>query len=200
VVRNVYDKEARRSILTWLKAGEFAKVFTRIEELKYECGGLEDEVKKLTVLERYINSNIDGIVIYKNRDGIHLPTPPEGIEYRNLGTMERNIGVFSDRMKRGKSWSKDGATNLSKIIALKMVSGFKDKIASLISGKLPERFTERFKEVISSSKISLSRDIKKCIYPMHRGSIPFTSYKVTEFGEEVRKIFNLKTFSELMYR
>ena len=36
VVRNVYDKQARRHIMRWLRAGEIEKVFEKIEKLKYE--------------------------------------------------------------------------------------------------------------------------------------------------------------------
>jgi len=31
-----------------------------------------------------------------------LPEAPEGVEYRNLGTMERNINIFAKRMKGAK--------------------------------------------------------------------------------------------------
>jgi hypothetical protein len=117
----------RRHIMRWLKAGDVEKTFKKIEELKYECGGVENEVKKLETLESYIKTNIDGIVVYKDRDGINLPKPPEGIEYRTLGTMERNVEIFAKRMKGAKSWSEKGATNLSKIIALKIGKDFKDK-------------------------------------------------------------------------
>jgi len=200
VVRNVYDKQARRNIMRWLKAGEFEKAFKKIEDLKHECGGLESEVKKLTVLEKYIKSNIDGIIVYKDREGIRIPVPKEGIEYRNLGTMERNVGIFAKRMKGAKSWSKKGATNLSKIIALKMGKGFKDKISSLVSGKLSEKLTERFEETLGSTKVELKRTIKKSIYALPRGEIPFSNCKVTNGRKAIRSMFDLRPFSEMVYR
>ena len=95
IIRNVYDKQARRHILRWLKSGEIEKALDKIESLKYECGGLESEVKKLTTLENYIKSNIDGIVVYKDRENIPLPTAPVRIDYRTLGTMERNVNIFA---------------------------------------------------------------------------------------------------------
>lgn len=200
IVRNVYDKQARRHIMRWLKSGEFEKAFKKIEELKYACGGVESEVKKLTVLENYIKNNIDGIVLYKDREDIRLPKAPEGIEYRNLGTMERNVGIFAKRMKGGKSWSERGASNLSKIIALKMGKGFKDKIAALVSGKLSEKVTERFEEVIRITKTSVNRAVRKSVYPMHRGEIPFSNSKVTNGRKAIRSMFDLKPFSEMVYR
>ena len=62
VIRNVSDKKSRRHIMRWLKEGQYENVFDKLEELKYECGGQEKEVKNLTALERYIRSNIEGIV------------------------------------------------------------------------------------------------------------------------------------------
>jgi len=200
VVRNVYDKQARRHIMRWLKTGEHEKALKKIEELKYECGGVESEVKKLTVLEKYIKSNIDGIVVYKDRKNISLPKAPEGIEYRTLGTMERNVNIFAKRMKGAKSWSEKGATNLAKIIALKMGKGFKDKIAALVSGKLSERLTERFEEIIKTTKVSINKAVKKSVYPMHRGEIPFSNSKVTNGRKAIRSMFDLKPFSEMVYR
>jgi len=200
VIRNVSDKQARRHIIKWLKAGDFNKVFNKIEALKYECGGLESEVKKLTKLEDYIKSNMDGIVCYKDREQIKMPNPPEGLEYRNLGTMERNVNIFGKRMKGGKSWSEKGASNLAKIIALKIGKNFNQKIAALVSGKLSERLTVRFEEVIINTKSTVQRAVRKSIYPLHRGDIPFSNCRVTNGRKAIRSMFDLKPFSELIYR
>lgn len=200
VIRNVYDKSSRRHILRWLREGKFEKVFEKLQELKYECGGLEDEVKKLTALEVYIKSNTGGVVRYNERKGVEIPSPPNGITYRNLGTMERNVNIFAKRMKGGKSWSVQGASNLSKIIALKMGQNFDDKIGALMSGKLSERLTERFEEVITRTEASIKRATRKAIYPMHQGSIPFTGSKVTNGRKAIRGMFDLKPFSEIAYR
>ncbi|HEY5584576.1 MAG TPA: ISLre2 family transposase, partial [Ruminiclostridium sp.] len=95
-----------------------SKVFEKIEALKYDSGGVKAEVKKLVILEGYVRNNIDGIISYKERIGVSIPNPPPGLEYRNMGTMERNINIFVKRMKGGMSWSEAGGSNLSKIIAL----------------------------------------------------------------------------------
>jgi hypothetical protein len=107
-----------------------------------------------------------------------LPKAPEGIEYRNLGTMERNVDIFAKRMKGAKSWSEKGADNLSKIIALKMGKGFKEKIAALISGKVSERLTERFEETLSSSKAGLKGTIRKRYILYIEAKYPFQAVKV----------------------
>ncbi len=200
VVRNVPDKQARRHIMSWLKAGEFENFFAKLENLKYESGGLEKEVKKLTTLEEYVRNNIKGIVNYKNRTDLKLPAAPNGLEYRNLGTMERNVNIFAKRMKRAKSWSEKGANNLSKIIALKMGKGFNAKIANLVSGNLSEKLTERFNEIITTTKVSINKIAKKSLYPIHSGEIPFSNCKVTNGRKSIRNMFDLKTFSEMIYR
>ena len=200
VIRNVSDKKARNPLMKWLKAGEFEKVFKKIEDLKYESGGLAKEVEKLSKLESYIRSNMDGIMPYKDRKEIKLPNPPQGMEYRNLGTMERQVRVFAARMKGAKSWSEKGATHLSKIIALKMGKDFKEKIATLVSGRLPERFTERFEEVVSHTRGGLKRAVIKSVYPLHRGELPFSNCQVTNGRKAIRNMFNIKTFSEMIYR
>jgi hypothetical protein len=41
IIRNVYDKQARRHILRWLKGGEIEKALGKIDSLKYECGGFQ---------------------------------------------------------------------------------------------------------------------------------------------------------------
>jgi len=74
--------------------------------MKYQSDGLADEIEKLEELERYIKNNQDGIISYKDREGIEIPSPPKGLEYRTLGTIEKNVDIFAKRMKGGKSWSK----------------------------------------------------------------------------------------------
>ena len=55
---------------------------------------------------------------------VNLPDPPEGIEYRGMGTMEANIWAELARRLKSirESWSEDGANNLSNIL-IKKVTG-----------------------------------------------------------------------------
>ncbi len=200
VIRNVSDKRAAGYISRLLKAGRCDEAILKIEELKYECGGEEKEIKRLRALESYIKNNRNDILVYKDRAGIKLPEAPEGIEYRSLGTMEGNMDIFSSRMKGGKSWSIKGADNLARIIALKAEKGFKEKIAALGSNKISERFTERFKEEIKNTTKKVSVKVKDSIYPLHRGAMPFTDCYVTNGRKAVRKMFDLKPFTEMTYR
>ncbi len=200
IIRNVKDKRAGNQIKGWLKEGQFDKVYNKIEALKYQCDGLASEIKKLTDLESYIRNNQEGIINYKDKKELEIPLPPEGLEYRNLGTMEKNVDLFAKRMKGAKSWSKQGATNLSKIIALKMGENFNAKVAALISGKVSEQLTERFEEAVTNTRKTADRAIKKNIYPLHRGAIPFSSCKMTNGRRVIRSLFNMRDFGELIYR
>ena len=200
ITKNVKDKKARNQIKKWLKAGQFDKVYNKIEELKYQCDGLVSEIKKLTDLESYIRNNQEGVIGYKNKAEVELPFPPDGIEYRNLGTMEKNVDLFAKRMKGAKSWSKQGATNLAKIIALKIGENFNAKVAALISGKVSEQLTERFEEAITNTRKTIDRTINKNIYPLHRGVIPFSNCKMTNGRRAIRSLFNMQDFGDLIYR
>ncbi|HHV35049.1 MAG TPA: hypothetical protein GXX59_05660 [Syntrophomonadaceae bacterium] len=200
ITKNIKYKKARSQIKGWLNEGQFDKVCNKIEALKYQCDGLASEVKKLTDLESYIRNNQDGIINYKNKEEMAIPSPTEGIEYRNLGTMEKNVDLFAKRMKGAKSWSKQGATNLSKIIALKIGENFNAKVAALISGKISERLTERFEEAITNTKKTIDRTVKKNVYPLHRGAIPFSNCKMTNGRRVIRSLFNIKDFGDLIYR
>lgn len=81
-----------------------------------------------------------------------------------------------------------------------MEKGFKDKISALISGQLSERFTERFVETISSTQAAVKKTVKKSLYPIHQGQIPFSNCKITNGRKAIRNMFDLKVFSEMVYR
>ena len=168
--------------------------------MRYECDGLVSEIKKLNNLETYIRNNEDGIISYRDKKEIDIPTPPLGLEYRNLGTMEKNVDLFAKRMKGAKSWSEEGASNLARIMALKMSGNFKGEIAALVSGNLSETLTERFEETITNTKRTIDKSIKKNIYPLHRGVLPFTGCKMTNGRRAIRNIFNMQDFGDLTYR
>ncbi|MBS4534769.1 UPF0236 family protein [Clostridium sp. D2Q-14] len=76
----------------------------------YEYKNKDDKnkMKKLEELYNYLVNNKEGIVLYKLYPDINFLEPPEGVKYRNLGTVEHNIcDILSQRMKGNKtSWSK----------------------------------------------------------------------------------------------
>ena len=92
--RNIYDKKEAKKVSRMIKKLKIDQALNHIEQLKYKCGGETKEVKKLQALQQYLTNNRNGLIPYKQRENIKLPDPPEGISYRNLGTMEHNIDVY----------------------------------------------------------------------------------------------------------
>ena len=100
----------------------------------------------------------------------------------------------------GKSWSEKGANNLAKIIALKAGSGFKEKIAALVSGELSKKLTELFEEKILNTRDVLKKSIKRSVYSLHCGKMPFSNCSKTQGRQVIRSLFNMQDFNDMIYR
>jgi len=124
VNRNLKDKDEKEKLHTLIKKKKYGEIHDSLENMKFECGGEEKEVKKITILQKYLKV---GLPRYQDKIKV-MPTPPEGIEYRNLGTMETQIFTVLSRRFSGRkmSFSKKGATMLSKVVALKLENNEKD--------------------------------------------------------------------------
>ena len=197
IIRNVTDKKARKEIKKWLREGKLEKVYKRIEQLKYESGGVVEEINKLKRLESYIKNNEEGILSYKQIGELNEIKKPNDLEKRNLGTMERNILEFAKRMKGAKSWSEKGATNLAKIISLKLEKNFKNNIERLVTSEISERLKERFEQKIINPKDYLKKAKKKKVYPINRGEIPYKNYNLNNSRKAIKSLLNYKGFTEL---
>ncbi len=115
----------------------------------------DDEIEKVEDLIKYFRNNEDGLISYQSR-GIDIPSHPEGLIYRNMGTMENHVwSVIAKRMKHNHtSWSLRGGNNLAKILA-KKCSGRLNEVASKLKMPVFEgRVTECIvKEVLSAGRI-----------------------------------------------
>ena len=201
IVRNVQDKKEAGKLIKQLNEGEEEKALERIRELMYECGGEEVPVKKLQKLHEYLTANKEGLKPYQLRENVDVPEAPEGLIYRNLGTMEHNIcDVLAQRMKgRKMSWSIKGANNLSKILAEKFSGRLYTGIDKLLNGAIPEEKIEEIVEVVK--RIADKGFVKKQKqYRIHNASLPFRECAVTEGRKAIRKIFDDRCASELIYR
>ena len=112
-------KEAQEAIFEYLKQRDIAGMFEYLETYRNSLSE-DDEINKVKELETYFRNNEDGLIPYQER-GLDLPESPDGLLYRNLGTMEgNNWSILASRLKHNhRSWSKRGANNLSKILAKK---------------------------------------------------------------------------------
>lgn len=201
VYRAIKDKKEARALCILLRNYKFKSFMDRLEELKYECGGVYEEVKKIDELKAYLISNSDGIIPYQKR--IDLPEPPEGLCYRNLGAMESNVfTVLGERMKKRRmSWSISGANNLGRVLAEKISGNLYNKISSLLSSNLPEKALEVYETTIKNVKVMDKKVGKKSNqYPVPQGAIPFIGSASTQGRKAIRDLIKNKAATELIYR
>ena len=135
VKEKIHEPAARDAVLGLIKEEEIEEVFRYLGIYRNSLSD-ETEIEDAEDLIRYYENNREGLVPYQPQN-LKLPEPPEGLEYRNMGTMENHVwSVIAKRMKHGhRSWSRRGGNHLAKILAKKC------------SGKLYE-VTERLRRLI----------------------------------------------------
>lgn len=89
---------------------------------------------------RYYRNNEEGLVAYQSQ-GLVLPSHPEGLEYRNMGTMENHVRSVIARRRKHNHTSRSGGNHLVKLLAKKC------------SGKLYEVTEKRRQPVFEEEKI-----------------------------------------------
>lgn len=68
----------------------------------------ETEIKDVEELLKYYINNREGLIAYQSQ-GLNLPEHPDGLEYRNMGTMENHIwSVIAKRMKHSHTAGVNG--------------------------------------------------------------------------------------------
>lgn len=194
-VRDEKQRETVRRLLSEKRVEDLLVYIKGISELAEE----EADKKKLKELYEYFSNNKEGLIPYQER-GLKLPSPPEGLEYRNLGTMEHQVcDGAAKRMKHQKaSFSKAGAANLGHILCKKVCGNLYETITSLSRTLFPERYTEKIEEVLSAAKASV-KDGKGYHYPVN-GGIPFKESFVTNGSKAILNMINDRSSVDLIYR
>lgn len=195
------DEKIRETIKGLLRNNKIDEALEYIDAIANSLEGIDDKaVEKLRDLYGYFSENKEGMVPYKQRK-LGLPKSPEDIEYRNLGAMEPNIEqIITHRMKKKKaSWSKNGAVNLGRILALKACKRLKPTIQNVFKVVLSENITREVKAVLSSAKVQKTVGKGKD-GNIHKGKIPFRDSSVTVDRQEIKRIFDYVSFSNLVYR
>ena len=117
-------------------------------------------------LIRYYENNREGLLPYQSQ-GLELPEHPEGLEYRNMGTMENHIwSVIAKRMKHNhRSWSRRGGNHLAKILAKKS-SGKLYEVTEKVKRPVfeEEKVEELYEEILMSAKVP-EKEGKGYAYP-----------------------------------
>jgi len=115
----------------------------------------ETEIEDVTDLIKYYENNRTGLIPYQEQ-GLELPENPEGLEYRNMGTMENHVwSVIAKRMKHNhSSWSKRGGNHLAKILAKKCSGKLYEVTEKLKRPIFTEgKVEELYKEILMPSKV-----------------------------------------------
>jgi hypothetical protein len=160
------DKKAQTDIRELLDDGKLEELFDYIETYKnslYE----DKEIENIERLERYFRSNKEGLLPYQKQN-LALPESPEGLEYRNMGTMENHVwSVIARRMKHNHTcWSRRGGNHLAKILA-KKCSGKLDEVTKKLKRPVFQKdvVEELGNDILLSTKVP-KKDGKGYAYPI----------------------------------
>lgn len=165
VKEKIHHPKACRDILELLQTEKIEEVF-RYLELYRNSLCEEGEIQDVEDLIRYYENNREGLVPYQSQ-GLELPENPDGLEYRNMGTMENHVwSVLAKRMKHGhRSWSRRGGNHLAKILA-KKCSGKLYEVTERLRRPVfeEEKVEELYGEILMSAKAP-KKDGKGYEYP-----------------------------------
>ncbi len=199
ILRNVKDIEERKNIIKLIKENKIEDTLIYLNALATDE---EDEKKrkKLRELHTYFKENSHGLIPYQER-GLDIPTAPDGLVYRTLGTMEHHIcDMIAQRMKNCKgSWSIKGGGNLAKLLVAKTCRRLHQLIENYSKIVLPEDKTREIIQVLSASNAP-KVDGKGKDGNIHKGNIPFAECAVTNGKRSIRSMLSMKSFSDLIYR
>lgn len=202
IVRNVPDRKESVKLSKIFREGLVEEGMEYLTELLIKYNQDEKKMKKLEDLYSYLSNNLEGLKPYHLR-GLDIPAPPEGLEYRHLGTMEHNIcDVLALRMKgRKMSWSISGANNLAKLLAERASGMLYERLNGLLQGSVTTDSLEEILEVIQLSAAEVNKKPKQSkVYKVHEGSTPFEGQPLTEGMKVIRSLVRDRVSSELVYR
>lgn len=177
IIKNVRDKQARATMLTFLKENKYEEILMYLSALEKDTE--EEKIKKqLKDLYSYFKENQAGLMPYLER-GLDLPALEEGLEYRTMGTMEHNIcDVISQRMKHRKgSWSIAGGGNMAKILASKASQRLKEVLNRFASACVLPKLAEVIQGPLSAAQIP--RKVGKGYSYTTRGTLPYADVAKT---------------------
>ena len=191
IVRGVPEKEQVKKLNKMFDEGKIDEAMEYLTELMIDYVEDEKAREKLHKLYNYLANNYDGLIPYRLRD-ISLPKPPEGIVYRNMGTMESSVcDVIKLRMKgRKMSWTKSGANALGKLLALRASGDLYETLDSLFDNTLTNNKTEEIVEqVVQLSAAEVNKKPKDSgIYPIKRAPMPYEGQALTLGRRAIRNL------------
>lgn len=155
VKEKIHQKDARKAIMELLEDLDIEGLFSYLEIYRDSLSE-EKEIEDVDDLIKYYENNRTGLLPYQEQ-GLELPKNPEGLEYRNMGTMENHVwSVIAKRMKHNHtSWSKRGGNHLAKILA-KKCSGKLYEVTERLRRPLfeEEKVEELYGEILMAGKVA----------------------------------------------
>ena len=186
-------KEYRAGINILLDNKDYDLVYSYLEEVKYDSGGEEKVVKKLTQLQKYF-----AVGLPRYTDLIDtIPEAPEGMIYNQLGTMESQIfTVLSQRLNSGrKAFSKKGATYLGKVCAFKIENNIEELFKEL---EIPIAIDNSVEEWIKEIELNVEQMKNTKIEKRHEVVAYKSGYLLG--NRNVQKLAELKPLHALKIR
>jgi Uncharacterised protein family (UPF0236) len=202
ILRKVKDKKDQKQLIKLFRNGKINEGLEKITQMMIVNNEDEKAFNKLVELYDYLVSNRDGLIPYKLRENIKLPTPAKGIEYKELGTMEHNIcDVIAQRMKgRKMSWSISGADNLAKILSEKFSNRLFDTVDKIYRNIIPEGIIESITTTLPLTASKVNKQSKKCkVYKCTSAQIPYSGAAATLGRKIIRDLCGLKSLNDISY-
>ena len=142
----------------------------------------DSEIEKVDDLIKYFKSNREGLIPYQKR-GLKIPESPEGLVYKNMGTMENHIwSIIARRMKHNHtSWSIKGGNHLAKILAKKCSGKHYQVIEKLKIPTFSETLIDKISEEILSAGQIKQRIGHGYVYPIS-GSMAYSDMPIRGDG------------------
>ena len=205
IIRKVSDKKSQKKLLKFFREGNVDKGLKELTQMLIDNNKDEVIFKKLSDLYNYLATNRDGLTPYKLREDIKLPTPPDGVEYRQLGTMEHNIcDILAQRMKgRKMSWSINGADNLSKILAEKFSNRLFDTVDKIYKNIIPSEVVNTIAldvPLILSSSAVTGKVKKSSTYKIQTAPIPYSNAALSMGRKIIRDLCELRDIGNLSFK
>ena len=155
------DKRVRKIIYEYLENKQIDEL---LEFLRIYKDSLpeEDRSNKAGELLEYFTNNREGLLPYQEQE-IEIPECPEGICYRNMGTMENHVSsIIAHRMKhRHGAWSIRGGNHLAKILAKKHMGRLYEVTDQVKVPLFEKEKVESILDEIGGSILSVEKVAKK---------------------------------------
>jgi hypothetical protein len=198
LLKSGLPKQNRSTVNKLLKAHKINDALSHIEEcLNRVADGKQSE--KIEKMYKYLLSHKNYLVPIRERN-IDALNDCEKVLNTNMGTAENAVGsVIALRMKKRRaSFTKEGATNLGRLLALKRSNLLDETIGRFSEMILPAQFETLVTTVLSAAS-SPKHDGKGFNYPC-KGSTPFDGQFTTNGRNSIRRMLSNRSYSELIYR